>query len=655
MATYTFTGGTANNIWGHSGNWSPSGIPTAADDAIFSSASPGVTINSTSSCLGLNFQSGYTGTVTFANSGACDILVGASGLTLSSGMGITYTFPVSGFNGVFRSTFTIQTQPTNGTSSITTNGKTIPRLQLGLSKIGTVNNLVINGTCTVSEAMYFAYTYGSGLGCADTQRFLGGTVSIIGGSFYSLARVIGNSTILLNPPPGATLSFQGGFANGVNGWSIPTVINAPGATVNIDGYHELRDGGSFYYVAGNANVSSTHQLAIAGVGNTISTDGMTWGRFYAGGFPGWWGSNCSLTSLGNLEVGGNQAVFYGNSITFPTSGNRLILSGSKVTPGSGATYTISGFSTDLLISGTGERNINGGPASAWTNGRFEINMSSGTCNFLYPGGAASSFIWGTGSTFTSSTVNRINAANAGFIFTSPTGPSMNVPGLTIGTGALNSNSRVNINAPIYFNNVSSGTNSYFAGSSGWTANTFTPNAGGVGTIFKAGLTYSVASQFNLIGSVSSRIALASDTRVDFTGTISGNVLTVSSGSGLTAGMIISQRSGTIPFGLAEILPDRPVIVSGSGPYIISPALTTAVTPAIAMAAGSPAYLTLLPGASHNVLWATTQDINSFYGSPVFAFDSFNDSAGVTSPSLYRTVNWGPLVPPGLPLAQTFCS
>lgn len=657
MAVYTFVGGTSNNIWGATANWSPTGIPGAADNVIFNAVSPGCTVNAPASCLGANFQSGYAGNFTLSSA---FLLIGQSGMTLSANMGLTAIGTVATATPVAQSVpnIVIDTSSGGGTCHITSNGTVIPRLQMGYSKgFGAGFTINLGGTCTISQFFTMSYTYGSGLGCKDAMRFNGGTVSIIGGSFSSLVNLTGSSTILLNPPPGAIVNFSGGFANGPNGWSVPLVINAPGATVNIGGYHELRNGGSIYHTAGTVNVASAHDLVIVGNGNTISTPGISWSRFFFGGYPGWFGLNGQLTSLGNFNVDGNVGWLIGIGITFTSPGNRLILSGNKVVPGSGATYTFAGLNTNLVISGTGTRNIAtivNSPAT-FANGTFEINMSSGTCVFLPV--SNSSFYWGNGATFTSSTVNRIDAGNAVFGFAGATGSNINVPGLTVGSAVSAAGSRVNINQPIYFNNLTSNANSYFAGTRGWTATNFTA-AGN--TTFKAGLTYSVGGVFSMAGSSpAARIGLFSDTRIDFTGSINAGTLTLSAGTALPVGAIISQRSGLIPLGLAQLLPGRPSIVSGGlTSYSISPALTTPVGPtAIAMSAGRPAYFTMLqPGSSAPaLLWVTTQDINSSYGNPLFPSESPNDTAGQPNPNLYRTVNWGALAAPGLPLAKTFCS
>ncbi len=236
--------------------------------------------------------------------------------------------------------------------------------------------------------------------------------------------------------------------------------------------------------------------------------------------------------------------------------------------------------------------------------------------------------------------------------------------LILGTGALPTlvNVSLNITTSLLIGNTLTlqGT-STFIGTAGFTTTNFIgSNVAAQTYTFRRGMTYTINGNFSISGASSvARVTLQSDTRNDFTGTISGNQLTVTSGTNPIAGMRISQRSGLVPQQLAALYtgpyPYRPVVTAGAGPFTISPALASPLTPAIALAGGLPAYITLGPTATQNVIFASTQDIDSFYGNPVFPSSSLPDSAGEPNPNLYRTVNWGVLAAPGLPLARTFCS
>lgn len=681
MPTYTFRGGTSNNVWGATANWSPTGIPNGLDPVIFDNISPGVTINSAGAgCFSLNCTTGYTGTFTFENNGSANLGVGGitggittvTGLTFSSGMGITSLGPNGGI-------ITVCSLAAGGTCGVTTNGINVPRLRLGTSVVsGAVNNYDINGSLNITQSFSTDYTAGP-----NTVRFLGGTVSMSGSSWKNWGIIGGNSTILLNPPPGTTCTFNSivGAGSTPSGILIPLIINAPGATVNFT--TALHIEGVFNRVAGSVTCSNPHILFLGGGNlNLIGMDQIQWHLVYTGymfsiGGVGSRGTATSSINIGQDFVMGST-IAGGTNITF-TSGS-FNLNGARVPVGGSANYWMiatNPYVAPVRITGTGTRRILGS-SGFYTASTFEIAMSSGTCIFTYPGATSSTNYFGfSGSTLTSTSVNTVIEGTSGtFLFTSPSASNLNIAGLTLGTATVQVGSLVNVKVPMVFanltvgatggvnitaqtsigNNLVSGTGSYFTGTRGWTATNYTVLGGnGQGTILKAGLTYTVTGVFNMIGGgPNNRIALTSDTRADFTGSINATNLTVTLGTP-TIGMIISQRSGQIPLQFGNLLPNRPRITAG-GPsaFSITPGLAAPLG-STALAGGLPAYFTLLPGSSHTVVYATTQDINSSFGGPVFAGSSFNDTSGESSPSLYRTVNWGTLAAPGLPLAKTFCS
>jgi hypothetical protein len=654
MAVYTFVGGTSNNVWDAAANWSPTGIPGAADNAVFNVASPGCTVSSAASCLGANFT-GYGNTLTFIASPVIgSISIGASGLTLSSSMGITCLgLPAASVNG-----FWIQA----GVSThITTNGKIIPRMRFPSNPSSII---AINGTCTISEYLFQptgnvpTFTNGSPI------RFISG-----GANVRSISA--GSSPFIFAPAGGQTFTWSSGVGGGglADYQSKDFILaGAAGSTVNFSGQYQIGGPaggggtGSITHVSGNVNADGILYLT----GNVIvNTPAVQWNQVYFGFFPGWFEGVVQGTGIGNLNVG-NAAIFgsqANSGMTFTSGG--IILNGSRFLGNTGSyTWRGSGFiNSPITITGTGTRTLTATPNSSiiLRNVNLNIAMSGGTCIFsqFASDGTTVTSTSVVGCTLTnSSSLTTVNASNATFIFSGSAGNgnNVNMAGITIGTGSCSADSLITILSPVFFNNLRTNNNTRFQGTRGWTATNFTA-AGN--TTFRAGLTYSVGGVYTMAGSSpTARIGLFSDTRIDFTGTITGSVLTLSAGTALPAGAIISQRSGLIPLGLAQLLPGRPSIVSG-GPtaYTISPALTTPVGPtAIALSAGQPAYFTMLPGSSApNLLWVTTQDINSFYGNALYPSESFNDTAGEPNPSLYRTLNWGLLAAPGLPLARTFCS
>jgi len=85
MATYTWIGG--NNVsWSQADNWSPSGLPAAADDVIFNAANNRpCKVTLLSPCKSLTIGSGYNSDITLDNS----IAVGVVGPSFTSYTGVT--------------------------------------------------------------------------------------------------------------------------------------------------------------------------------------------------------------------------------------------------------------------------------------------------------------------------------------------------------------------------------------------------------------------------------------------------------------------------------------------------------------------------------------------------------------------------------------
>lgn len=657
MATYIFQGGTANNIWGHSGNWNPNVIPTGADDAVFNALSPGCTVSSPSVCLGVNFT-GYGNTLTFISSfGSGQILIGASGLTLSSSMGITCIGSSPGF---------IMTRFSgNNGSHITSNGKIIPRLSFSapVGPTGGVNTYTINGTCTISEGLT-APAQGAG----SIMSLTGGTISLIGGTAYWRAYARGSSVFLLNPPPGRQVTWEGGISQGaiVEFQAKPFIINAPGATVNFRGVLQLSsfggESGSIKYVAGNVNTNG-HTLILTG-NVVIDTGPLVWNEVNFGYAPNVYEGSVQGTGIGNMIIGGTARFgSQANSGMTFTSGT-AIFDGSKFSGETGS-YIWRGsgiINIPIRITGTGTRIFNSTPGSQIGCGNLDFNiaMASGTCIFATGNEGNGNF---TNCTFrnTSPLTTIIGTNNNRFSFGGTV--NLNLAGVTLGTGSISANSTINIQSPVYFNNLLPVSSSQFSGPFGWTARNFTHPGSSTITLGTTG-TYTVTSNFQMLGTngTAGRAVLQSDTRADFLGTVNNNTLTFTSGTVPFIGGEVSMAQSyystpaAIPQGFAVLLPARPTVISG-GPlsFNISPGVNPATGGTFSV--GKKAKFFLGTGATQTVLWATTRDIDSLGPGGLYQAiapqQSFNDTAGVTGPTLLRTLNWGTLAPPTRPAAFTF--
>jgi hypothetical protein len=198
-------------------------------------------------------------------------------------------------------------------------------------------------------------------------------------------------------------------------------------------------------------------------------------------------------------------------------------------------------------------------------------------------------------------------------------------------------------------------NTTFQGTHGWTTNVFTCSTANSILTFQninanPNAEYITTASLNIIGgSTTQRITLQAAGFATFNGTITPvGQLNVTSGTAPTVGMTISQATNQSPAGLIGLLPNRPVVTGtiSASIFTISPSATQTIPSIFAMRAGFKAKFTLLNNgtATQNVSYTTTQDIDSDNGQTIFAFGSNGDDVS-TNVSLFRTLNWGPLIAP----------
>jgi len=187
MATKTWVGAGANELWNTALNWSGGTIPAAGDDIIFD----GVALNGKKNCtlnvaftaLSVTFTSGYSDTTispfngTFTFSGNLNIQAG--GLTL----GVNTTYLTSGTPISFTVTF----QPaTATTATLISNGKTIPT-NISL-------NGALNSTVELSGSANFSGNFTSTSISHNLRASTGTTVDLRIGGNIAIAATITNAT-----------------------------------------------------------------------------------------------------------------------------------------------------------------------------------------------------------------------------------------------------------------------------------------------------------------------------------------------------------------------------------------------------------------------------------------------------------------------------
>ncbi len=386
LSTHTFavtkTFNVASGNWNTAGNWSPSGVPLAADDVIIPSARA-VTVDVAAVCLSLTFTA-------TANTASSVTISGTNSLTVTGA--ITYVDPAGG-NG-------------DQTIAVGTGLLTCGSLVFANSSGGTEDNFftVSTGTVNVNGNINF-----NGASNENSFTFSGAATLNITGN------ITGNGTFTVDVA-NATVNFSGAAQNipartfrnlTLSGTGDKTAVGA----FNVNGILTINNGRtlnmSTFALGGTpTSTSGTGTLQTASTSATPLPSGVTW-----------------TFSTVLYNSGSAQTIVAGTYIDLNgTGGNRTLINGGTInvsgvfTPGAG-TYTVTGNTMNfngaiqnipaftynsLTISGTGDKTATG---TINVNGVLTVNagriLNMGT-NLL--GGNPTSTS-GTGTLQTANTAN----------------------------------------------------------------------------------------------------------------------------------------------------------------------------------------------------------------------------------------------------------
>jgi hypothetical protein len=120
-------------------------------------------------------------------------------------------------------------------------------------------------------------------------------------------------------------------------------------------------------------------------------------------------------------------------------------------------------------------------------------------------------------------------------------------------------------------------------------------------------------------------------------------------------MLLSQYNAPIPTGFGGLLPARPQITGGVDPNFT---LDLAVSPSTGSINLLALFMCKFTGlnngtSSQELAYNRTSGLDSSEGLTQLSFGSFNDTVGEPNPSLFLTLNWGPLVAPSQSQYSTF--
>ncbi len=198
-------------------------------------------------------------------------------------------------------------------------------------------------------------------------------------------------------------------------------------------------------------------------------------------------------------------------------------------------------------------------------------------------------------------------------------------------------------------------NANYYGVEGWDAFNYTTAGQGTTTRFTSGETYTYGGKFTSIGISSSFHLFTITDYAIFVGTANGTSLTRTSGAVPTVGMLLSQYNAPIPTGLGNLLPARPQISGGADPNFTLDLGVSPSTGSINLLALNRCKFTGLNNgtSSQELAYNRTFGLDSSEGLTQLSFGSFNDTVGEPNPSLFLTLNWGPLVAPSQSQYSTF--
>jgi hypothetical protein len=615
-ATITFSANTGPNTnWGTPSNWLENAIPTTTTTAVFDAQSRDCTVNTNARACSDFTTTNYTNTITFT----FDVQVNGN-VTLGAGM----LFAGTGFINI-RFTANGQTRTLDVAS-----GLTVPRLSYGTPAGGfttTIISVTRNTTITnLSQVEGFntSITINPASG-SITIRINNGTFAL-GGSSRTLLGA--NTTIEFNGScilSGGSVALAGGTIKTLSGSTL---------TVNNNWTYHNAANGTIDFSLGTVNFTTT----------TFTQNATTSINFPSsvGSFYDFSGGPFTTTLLSDVVVSRDLNGPANNIHTINGASFKLVVQRNLNLPNA----QISGSAT-LSFESTTAAVINVTSVSGIINiTNVIINKGVGTLTLNNTNPLT---INSANYTLTSGTINHSSGTIA-FSATPTQSITHTVPATynIINIGGPNATKTLNGNSwtASQFNFITSQT---FAGATGFTAGTFSViTAGVILTLANVNASptaeYIVTSNLVIRGTEASRITLQSAGGTgNFTGTANGTTFTGTQAN-LAAGMTISQATGQAPAGLSVLFPARPVIVSGGPSTWVMDLNVTPSTGSITMRAGFKAKLTLQAGASQEVAFVTTQDIDSSAGQTIYAFLSNTDSAA-TNVNLFRTLNWGPLVAP----------
>ncbi|MDH7502309.1 MAG: CARDB domain-containing protein, partial [Verrucomicrobiota bacterium] len=399
-ADFTWNGSVSSS-WQEPANWTPAGVPSAADTVTVPGGKKPIDLTNTWQVAAFNLAGGTvqgSGTliVTAAFAWTAGALTGSGHLEIPAGA----TLAISGASGKHLVGWSVELSGTarwEGAGSISSGqGATVNVQPTGLFEISSDKNIYFNegGNPTVfNNAGIFRKTAATGtttfsrvvFNNTGTMAVQAGTLSLTGG---------GTGTGLYEVSGGATLDFGGGTHS-----LAPTSSITGGGTVNVSGGKVIHNGS--YQVTGTTEVKSGELQLLGNVTSLGSSVAVTGGTLEVG-------SDVTVQGNGSLSGGtitgtgqlGFTGTFTWNRGTLSGTGALVILDGAILVIGSASDKTLR--SRTVSIAGT----------ARW-EGAGDINSGEGAIVQIEPSGLFE--IWNDANLYHSLGGARPIVRNAGTI------------------------------------------------------------------------------------------------------------------------------------------------------------------------------------------------------------------------------------------------
>ncbi|HEY5313901.1 MAG TPA: autotransporter-associated beta strand repeat-containing protein, partial [Pirellulales bacterium] len=547
-ATYTWNG--SGSTWSTATDWTPNGVPLAADTAVFNSTSgTGSTITVTASTVfdNLVFDTTTTGLGSFTFTGGSFTPTAGGSITINNNGTFTGYENISSGITLAAGAFTLANYNTGGTLSIGGNitGAASSTLTLGGNGAGNISGIVS--------------------GTTQSLAVNGGNWTLSGVNTYAGATILSGGTLAATTSASAlgagALTLSGGALNlsNTSGTSLSfgrnTTVTAP---ANVSGYQAITGNvasiiTSDVSAVGAGNVYTMGTLAIGaqtltvngGPNVTSGVAGLTFGAVSLSGSP--------TFTVNNPAGGGNTLLTLGN---VSPGANVMTFNGTGATTFAGSTVTI-GASTSIFNNGTGAAlnlgNLSQGAFTLTTGGTGGITAG----NVALTGAAVFTNTSGFNSSFypLSITGNITGTQNLTFESTSLSG-AFGAGGINVSGNIQTSTGTVTVNSPA--GNAGtvwlSGANTY-SGATVLTAGALRATSGATsGALGTGALTLSGAnSTLELVNAPgSSSLAFGNNATVSASMSILSGLTSLGAGNTYTLGTL-SMGAQTLTVGAGEFV------------------------------------------------------------------------------------------------------